>query len=81
MELTSILASASYQAGTTAVFVIYDEDRPVPNLLIARTAHQGGLATPVAGHSAALRTIEALLGLPVLPAVSGAVSLRASAHI
>lgn len=80
-HLGAILAGASYRAGTTAVFVLYDEDRPVPNLIIAPTAVAGPLDDPGAGHRAALRTIEALLGLPTLAPVADATNLRSSAHI
>jgi phospholipase C len=80
-HLSSILAGRSYQSGTTAVFVIYDEDRPVPNLLLAPTARAGAIVTTVASHGAALHTIEDMLGLPLLRSVAGAPSLRASAHV
>ena len=80
-ELTNILGGATYRAGSTAVFVIWDEDRPVPNLIIAPTAHTGLLTTPIASHSEALRTFDEMLGLSLLPSVSGDISLRASAHI
>ncbi len=78
IHLTAILHGSSYRTGTTAVFVCYDEDRPVPNLLVAPTAHAGPLAVSGAGHAAALRTFEDLLGLPVLPAVQKSISLRDS---
>jgi hypothetical protein len=81
VHLSSILASKGYRSRTTAVFVIYDEDRPVPNLLLAPTARAGAIVTTVASHSSALRTIEEMLGLPVLRSVQGAPSLRASAHV
>jgi hypothetical protein len=81
VRLARIIGSESYRAGNTAVLVLYDEDRPVPNLLIAPTAHEGALDTPVADHSAALGAIEQMLGLSVLPTVRNAVNLRASAHI
>ena len=79
----SILGSAAYAAGTTAVMVVYDEDHPVPNLLIAPTAARGTDATTHAGHAAALRTWEEMLGLPVMPtaAVTAAPSLRGPAHV
>jgi hypothetical protein len=80
-ELTTILGGASYRGGRTAVFVLYDEDRPMPNLIIAPTAHTGLLTRPIASHSDALKTFDEMLGLPVLPAVRSAVSLRASAHM
>ncbi len=81
VHLAPILKGANYRSGNTAVFVLYDEDRPVPNLVIAPTARAGPISLAGAGHSAALRTFEQLLGLPTLPSVQGAVSLRSSAHL
>jgi hypothetical protein len=80
-HLDALLHGTGYQSGSTAVFVCYDEDRPVPNLIVAPTARRGPLTLAGAGHSAALRTWEELLGLPILPAVSGAASLRVTANI
>lgn len=82
-QLQPILDSAVYASGNTAVMVYYDEDHPVPNLIIAPTANRGPNATAGAGHAAALRTWEEMLGLPIMaqPAVTGAISLRAPAHI
>ena len=60
-----ILDGADYRAGRTAVFVLWDEDRPVPNLLVAPSARPGPISAP-ASHAAALVTIETLLGLPTL---------------
>src|SRR5262249_47817933 len=64
-ELGAILAGAPYQGGATAVFLLWDEARPVPNLLIAPSA-QPGPRSGTASHAAALKTIELMLGLPVL---------------
>jgi hypothetical protein len=74
-----VLDSAAYKAGTVAVFVWYDEDHPVPNLTVAPTSHRGNLTdVGVASHAALLRTIEDLLGLPVLQQgqVPAAMNLR-----
>ncbi|MCU1356688.1 MAG: hypothetical protein JWM89_2106 [Acidimicrobiales bacterium] len=81
--LTPILDGADYAKGRTLVVVIYDEDQPVPNLLIAPTAHEGTLAKPVGSHAALLKTIEQALGLPVLKQgqMVDAISLRKSAHL
>ena len=81
VHLAAILHGADYRAGATAVFVCYDEDRPVPNLVVAPSARRGPITTVVAGHASALRTWEELLGLPILAPVQSAPSLRASAHI
>lgn len=82
-QLQPILDGADYQAGTTAVMVLYDEDHPVPNLLIAPTANRGISLALGAGHAAMLRTWDEMLGLPIIgtPEVTGAVSLRGPAHI
>ena len=79
-----ILNSLTYAAGKTAVVVVYDEDHPVPNLIIAPTARAGiDSATTGAGHAALLKTWEEMLGLPTMPTrdVAAAVSLRGPAHI
>lgn len=80
-HLGPVLSGADYQAGTTAVFVLWDEDRPVPNLVIAPTAAPGPLSLDGAGHAAALRTMEEMLGLPLLADAADAPSLRPSANL
>lgn len=80
-HLGAVLDGADYQAGTTAVFVLWDEDRPVPNLVIAPTASAGPLSLDGAGHAAALRTMEEMLGLPLLADANDAPSLRPSSNI
>ena len=81
--LSKILDSPTYAAGSTAVMVLYDEDHPVPNLIIAPTAKPGPNTDPGAGHAAALKTWDQMLGLPAIqqPQIDQAVSLRAPAHI
>jgi hypothetical protein len=81
--INSILAGANYQSGDTAVFVMYDEDYPDPNLLIAPTATSGILSTAGAGHAAMLKTWEQMLGLPVMNQgqLPTAISLRGPANI
>lgn len=81
--LGAILDGASYRAGRTLVWVIYDEDEPVPNLLIAPTARAAAISDVVGSHAGLLKTVEQALGLPVLDQgeLPTAVSLRASAHV
>jgi PKD repeat protein len=81
--INSLLAGANYQAGDTAIFVLYDEDYPDPNLLIAPTANSGVLSTSGAGHAAALKTFEQMLGIPVMNQgqLPTAISLRGPANI
>jgi hypothetical protein len=78
-----ILDSASYREGRTLVVVIYDEDQPAPNLIIAPTARAGPIDDVVGTHAALLKTVELALGLPVLNQgeLPKATSLRPSAHI
>ena len=77
-----ILDGADYRAGRTAVFVLWDEDRPVPNLLVAPSARPGPISAP-ASHAAALVTIETLLGLPTLHQgqLPGTTDLRATSGV
>jgi phospholipase C len=81
--ITRILNGASYKAGKTLVVVGYDEDRPVPNLLIAPNAKAGMISSPVGSHASLLKTMELMLGLPVMAQgqLPTAISLRSSAHI
>ena len=81
--VAKILAGTNYAAGDTAVMVIYDEDRPMPNLIMAPTATPGVNSAAGAGHAALLKTWEQMLGLPELAqdSVRQAASLRGSAHL
>lgn len=65
-NIQRVINSPAYQAGTVAVFVWYDEDHPVPNLTIAPTSHKGQITTVTGSHASLLKTIEGLLGLPVM---------------
>jgi phosphatidylinositol-3-phosphatase len=82
VRIGAILAGDGYRAGNTAVFVLWDESDPVPNLLIAPSA-QAGPRDGAGSHAAALKTIEELLGLAVLAQgqLPAAPDLRASAPI
>jgi hypothetical protein len=77
-----IVDGADYRAGRTAVFVLWDEDHPVPNLLVAPSARPGPRPGP-ASHAAALVTIEKMLGLPVLAQgqLPGTADLRATSGL
>jgi hypothetical protein len=81
--VSEILDGASYKAGKTLVVLTYDEDQPVPNLIIAPTAHKGMITSMVGSHADLLKTFEQVLGLPVMDQgqLPTAVSLRSSAHI
>jgi hypothetical protein len=78
-NIQRVLDSPAYQAGTVAVFVWYDEDHPTPNLQIAPTSHKGDITqTGVGTHAALLKTIEDMLGLPIMTQgqMAGATDLR-----
>jgi hypothetical protein len=69
--LAKILASSAYASGNTAVFVLYDEDYPTPNLMIAPTVKanyvdmtagpKGDTTGP--GHAAMLKAMFSMLGM------------------
>jgi phospholipase C len=79
--LTPFLDSARYKSGDTALFFLWDEDTPVPNVLVAPSVRSG--SQPVApsptqpiGHYTALRTWQEMLGIsPFLGDSSQASSL------
>jgi hypothetical protein len=78
-NIQPVLDSATYKMGTTAVFVWYDEDHPVPNTQIGMTSHGGNITqTGVGSHAAMLKMIENMLGLQVMPQgqLPGAADLR-----
>jgi phospholipase C len=75
--LPPLLASPTYRAGRTAIFVIWDEEIPTANIEIGPAVRPGTVVTAAADHFALLRTTEELLGLPGrLGAAATAPSLR-----
>ena len=72
----AIVSSPAYRSGTTAVFVVWDEYSPTPNLVIAPDTPAGTRYGGPADHYALLRTTEDLLGLPHLGKAASAPSLR-----
>ncbi|MDQ1517892.1 MAG: phosphatidylinositol-3-phosphatase [Actinomycetota bacterium] len=79
--LPQILNSRDYQAGTTAVFVVWDEYTPVPNIVISPTTPPGTTSDIPVNHYSLLRTTEEMLGLPLLGNAAGAPSMRAVFHL
>lgn len=57
-----ILASSTYGAGGTAVFVVWDEPTPMPFIVVSPTTPPGTHVTDRVDHYALLRTTEAMLG-------------------
>lgn len=63
--LPQFLNSAQYKSGDTAIYFLWDEDSNIPNVLLAPSIVPG-TAAPASSHFGALRTIEEMLGLPLL---------------
>jgi hypothetical protein len=77
-----LLGSNSYAAGKTAIFVVWDEDSPMPFIALAPTVQAGTVESAKVDHYALLRTTEEMLGIPTrLAAAAGAPSMRASLHL
>jgi len=68
--LDPLLNSQAYAQGDLAVFFLWDENTPIPNVLLAPSIVPGTRITAPAGnpvsHFSALRTWEEMLGLPLL---------------
>jgi hypothetical protein len=77
--LDPLLNSQAYAKGDLAIFFIWDEDSPVPNVLLAPSITTGtkisvSTGNPVS-HFSALRTWEEMFGLPLLGDTKQAPSL------
>ncbi len=79
-NIQPVLDSAAYQAGHVAVFVWYDEDRPVPNLWITPTANAGPQSVTGAGYAGTLAAWESMLGFPCLANACTAPDMRTPAN-
>jgi phospholipase C len=79
--LPRILTSRAYQTGTTAVFVVWDEYTPVPNIVISPTTAPGTISSIPVNHYSLLRTTEELLGLPLLGNAGTATSMGPLFHL
>ena len=81
--LPSVLGSAQYRAGRTAVFITWDEDdessdQHVATLVVAPSVPAGTAPTTAFNHYSLLRTTEEMLGLPPIGNASAAASMRAA---
>jgi phosphoesterase family protein len=79
--LDPLLNSTLYAKGDLAIFFLWDENTPIPNVLLAPSIVPGTKTTVPAGspvsHFSALRTWEEMLGLPLLGDTKLAPSLLA----
>jgi acid phosphatase len=80
-HLQPILDSDAYKSGSVLVEVWFDEDHPVPNLLLNPAIPAGVDTSTAASHLGALRLWEDLLGLPHLGSAATAVDLRPSLNL
>ena len=68
--LDPLLNSQAYAKGDVAIFFLWDEDSPIPNVLLAPSVVPGSMVSIPAGnpvsHFSALRTWEEMLNLPLL---------------
>jgi phospholipase C len=77
--LRRILTSRSYLAGNTALFVMWDEDGIIPNIVISPTTRPGTASTTPFDHYSLLRTTEEMLGIPThLGQAASARSMRSA---
>jgi len=75
--LPVILNSKAYTSGTTAVVVLYDENTPIPNIIIAPSVRSGAVSGTAISHYSLLRTTEEMLGITNhLGAAANAPSMR-----
>lgn len=70
-----IVASDTYRAGHTVVFVVWDEPTPMPFIVVSPSTSHVTYGAPT-DHYGLLRTTEELLGLPLLGHAAEAASLR-----
>jgi phospholipase C len=73
--LPPLLNSPEYRSGTTAVILMWDEETPMPNIMVAPSVSPATVASPRFDHFSLLATTEQLLGLPTL---TPAPSMRAA---
>lgn len=74
--LPHILDSPTYRSGDTAVFIVWDESTPMPNIILSPTTPPGLVSDAPVDHYGLLRTTEELLGLPLLGRAQTAADLR-----
>ena len=74
--MPQILSSQTYRSGKTAVFVVWEEDSPIPNIAIAPSVIPGTITSTAVNHYGLLRATEEMLGLPLLGNAARATSLR-----
>jgi hypothetical protein len=79
--VSDLIGSPAYQAGRTAIFLVWDEDSPLPFVAITPSVHPGTVITQTVDHYSLLRTTEEMLGITAhLGKAATAPSMRAGLH-
>jgi hypothetical protein len=76
-----ILTSPTFETGTTALVIVFDEPTPLANVVVAPSMRPGTVSAIPVNHFSLLRATEEMLGLPLLDHAATATSLRAVFHI
>ena len=79
--MARLWTSDLYRDGKTAVFVVWDEPSPMPNVVMSPSTPAGLRVGMVFDHYSLLRTTEEMLGLPLLGRANGARSMRGPFHL
>jgi phosphatidylinositol-3-phosphatase len=74
--LPRLWSSDLYKDGKTAIFVVWDEPTPMPNIVISPGTPAGKQVGEAFDHYSLLRTTEEMLHLPLLGRASKARSMR-----
>jgi hypothetical protein len=77
--LDLIVSSDSYRAGRTAIFVVWDENTPMPFIVVSPSTPSNTVVDNPVDHYALLRTTEEMLGISTfLGQAKDATSLRSA---
>jgi hypothetical protein len=82
--LPKMLNSRQYRAGTTAVFITWDEGsgpNRIATFVIAPSTPRRTTSATTFSHYSLLRTTEEMLGLPLLGQAASAASMRSAFHL
>jgi len=71
--LPALIAFVDANGGV--VFVVWDEDPPIPFIAVGPGVKPGYAGAVRYDHGSLLRTVDELLGLPILPTVASAPNL------
>lgn len=79
--MAGLWTSDLYKDGKTAVFVVWDEPSPMPNVVMSPSTPAGLRVGAPFDHYSLLRTTEEMLGLPFLGRANSARSMRGPFHL